>query len=115
MPPLDNQFQEFAVSGIDEDTLVDVLAPLDVVEHRVVAREPILMVLVALAGCDPDLHEALRQVRTQLGGRGRVQRAMRDEQGTEILPTGTIQVRFKDTPTDQDLSKFGEKAGLRMI
>ncbi len=112
---LETKAQEFSVSGIDEAALVEALQPLGLVSHRVMAREPALVMLVELNGCDPEPEKALVEVRAHLKGVGRAEPATRDEYGSEVLPTGTIQIRFHEVPSDIDLTAFGKDAGLRVL
>ncbi len=109
------QHQEFSVSGTDAEALLGALAPLGVAYHEIVDREPKLIILVALSNCDPDPHRALREVQTKVRGLGHAQRAFRDDNGAKLLPTGTIQIRFNETPTDKDMNAFSKRAGLRVL
>lgn len=107
--------QEFSLSGDDEAKLLEAVAPLGLMSHKVVVHKPKLVVLVTLANCESDSQLALAEVRAHLKGIGRAQPAMCDKYGTKLLPTGTIQVRFFEAPTDDDLNEFSKQAGLRVL
>jgi len=38
-----------------------------------------------------------------------------DDEGHKLLPTGHFQVRFKESPDDQELAKFGATHGIALI
>ena len=59
--------------------------------------------------------DALLEIRQLLPHDTHVEFALEDDDGNEMYPTGTIQVRFTETPSDQELSTLCADLGLRLL
>ncbi|WP_020466049.1 hypothetical protein [Singulisphaera acidiphila] len=68
------------------------------------------LLTVGPAAADPS--QLLDRIRTLLGDETEVQPLLWDEKGEPKIPTGQVLVRFKRSPSDQELKAFAEPLGL---
>lgn len=71
--------------------------------------------LVSLTAPEDEPREAWRRLQDLIGEEARVDPVLVDEEGHHHFPTGTIQVRFLESPSDEDLESFARTHHLRLI
>ena len=106
--------EHIAITGVSADVVDDRLKRLPIGSVLAVSRHPDV-VLVELENAPKNAHAALREIRGLLPEDARVEFALEDQYGNEVYPTGTIQVRFTDAPSDDDLSALCDDLGLEFI
>jgi hypothetical protein len=85
--------------------------PEVVVEPLAEGRELYLCHLPAPGG---DAGSAWRQVADIVGGPAVIAPVMTDSDGNRMYPTGVVQVRFAEPPTEHEARRFGQTYGLKL-
>ena len=68
--------------------------------------------LLHLVNGPMDPGRALEAVKKRVGDEAQVSLMQRDDHGEPCIPTGQVTVRFKTTPSDEELLAFAEPLGL---
>lgn len=103
-----------SVTGLDPETIAKRLEALPIAGVSRVSEHPDVVV-VELEDDETDPRAALLEIRELLKDEAQVELALEDDFGNELYPTGTINVRFSDTPSDEELDALGEELGLKCI
>ncbi len=67
-----------------------------------------------LAQAAPDARAAWESARQALGSDCQVEPVLVDAEGRDHYPTGRLEVRFHEPPSDSDLESFASEHGLRL-
>lgn len=104
-----------AIQGLSRADLLDALGEWEVTEIEQVVQEPKPVFIVAIQTDHSDPTTLLKAVRKAMPSPTRVERVLSNERGERLIPTGTIQVRFVDEPSDELLESFSASNGLRVL
>jgi len=102
-----------SITGLDPEAIAKRLEPLAIKVISLVSRRP--DVVVVEFSDKTDARAALLEIRKLLKDDGQAELALQDDYGNELYPTGTIQVRFVEAPSDEDLIALGKDLGLEVI
>ncbi len=103
-----------SVTGLGPDEVAERLESLAIEKVSRVGQRPDVVV-VELGEEQSDARAALLVIRKLLKEDGQAELVIPDDYGNELYPTGTIQVRFVDTPSNENLNALCMDLGLKFI
>jgi hypothetical protein len=102
----------FVVAGLDERAVRGVAEDAAELEFvRVLGAEGELS-LVRYRGANRELLEQWTEVRVRVGDGATVVPVLRDADGSPKYPTGTVVVRFREAPSDEEMNELGRRYEL---
>jgi hypothetical protein len=81
--------------------------------EEVKGRKDLMLLRMPDQSADP--RTAWEHARKTIGDGGAVQPVLLDPDGKSQLPTGEVSVRFRETPSDEQLERFAHEHGLRLL
>lgn len=104
---------EFVVNGADPDRVRGTLANSTDLDDAEIVEADQSMLVVRVGRKSKEPKTAWRHLQSTLGDECVVTPALLDDSGATLYPTGTIQIRFRKPPSDDEIDSFAKLHLLR--